>query len=282
MRHFRGLSLLLLCLSAVAQDEAPRSPSPSYPILVIKTNKGDIRVELWTDAAPNIVENFIGLADGTKEFTDPRSKEKVKRPYYDGLTFHRVIKGFMLQGGCPLGDGTGSPGYKLADEISATELGLDKIKAFSQQGPHPYLKPSVGSRADFQRKILIPLLKKLNINPQEIQGNQANIKKVQDAIFALTIKDVYELLGYKYTPGLKSRKHARGVLSMANSGPNTNGSQFFINLVATPHLDGKHTVFGKVISGMEVVDKIAEVQVGPQARPTEPITILSIRKVEAK
>ena len=123
------------------------------------TDRGPVRVELYPDKAPLTVANFVNLA---------------KRGFYDGLNFHRVIKDFMVQGGCPQGTGTGGPGYKFEDEAN--------------NGLH----------------------------------------------------------------------HERGVLSMANAGPNTNGSQFFITHVATPWLDGKHTVFGKVVDGMDVVDKVAQ------------------------
>lgn len=139
------------------------------------TSAGDFKVRLYDEKAPKTVANFVGLAEGTQEWTDPKTGQKVKRPFYDGLIFHRVIDGFMLQGGCPMGTGTGGPGYKFADEFGA---------------------------------------------------------------------------------GLQ---HDRpGLLSMANSGPNTNGSQFFITHVATPHLDGKHSVFGEVIEGMDVVNAIKQ------------------------
>ena len=124
-----------------------------------ETDRGPVRVELYPEKAPLTVANFVNLA---------------KRGFYDGLNFHRVIKDFMIQGGCPQGTGTGGPGYKFEDEAN------------------------------------------------------------------------------------NGVRHERGVLSMANAGPNTNGSQFFITHVATPWLDGKHTVFGKVVDGMDVVDKVAQ------------------------
>ena len=160
--------------------------------MLIKTNHGDIYVELFSDEAPLTVKNFIELAEGRRDFTDPKTGKTVRRPFYDGLIFHRVIKNFMLQGGCPKGDGTGGPGYQFEDEF----------------GP---------------------------------------------------------------------RAPTRGVLAMANSGPNTNGSQFFINLVDTPHLAGKHTVFGQVIKGMDVVDEIGIVPVGAGSKPIEDVMIISIR-----
>jgi peptidyl-prolyl cis-trans isomerase A (cyclophilin A) len=138
------------------------------------TSAGDLVVKLFPDKAPKTVENFLGLAEGTKEWTDPTSNQKVKRPLYDGTVFHRVIPDFMIQGGDPLGSGMGGPGYRFADEI--------------------------GPDNKFDR------------------------------------------------PGL---------LAMANAGPNTNGSQFFITEAPTPHLNRGHTIFGEVVKGYELVPKIA-------------------------
>src|SRR5512140_1458588 len=139
-----------------------------------KTSLGDMVVKLFPEKAPKTVENFVGLAEGTKEWKDPKSGQMVKKPLYDGTVFHRVIPQFMIQGGDPLGNGTGGPGYKFADEI----------------GPdNKFGKP--------------------------------------------------------------------GLLAMANAGPNTNGSQFFITEVPTPCLDKSHTIFGEVVKGGDLVPKIA-------------------------
>ena len=154
------------------------------------TSVGTFKVRLFAQEAPNTVENFVGLAEGTKEWTDPRTNRKVKQPYYDGIVFHRVIDGFMIQGGDPLGQGIGGPGYSFADEF------------------HP-----------------------------------------------------------------KLRHDKAGILSMANRGPNTNGGQFFITLAPTPHLDDRHTVFGEVVEGMDVVRIIGRTQTGPRDRPLKDITI---------
>jgi len=157
------------------------------------TSEGNFAVRLFDDLAPKTVENFVGLAEGTIEWTDPRTRQKSKAPYYNGTIFHRVIDGFMIQGGDPLGQGTGGPGYKFADEF------------------HP-----------------------------------------------------------------KAKHTKAGILSMANAGPNTNGGQFFITLDATPWLDNKHSVFGEVVDGMDVVKKIGSTKTGPGDRPAKPITIQSV------
>ena len=158
------------------------------------TSEGSFKVRLFDDLAPKTVDNFAGLAEGTKEFVDPKTGQKTKRPFYDGLVFHRVIEGFMIQGGDPLGTGTGGPGYKFGDEFSP-----------------------------------------------------------------------------------KARHSKPGILSMANAGPNTNGSQFFITLAATPWLDDKHSVFGEVVEGMDVVKKIGATATSkPNDKPLKPITIESL------
>jgi peptidyl-prolyl cis-trans isomerase A (cyclophilin A) len=159
----------------------------------LKTNRGDIVLNLFPNHAPKTVENFTGLAEGTKEYKDDAGRSGER--YYDGLGFHRVIDGFMIQGGCPLGTGTGGPGYTFADEFHP-ELGFTK----------PYL------------------------------------------------------------------------LAMANAGPGTNGSQFFITLGPTPHLNRRHSIFGEVAdqASRDVVDKIAAVRVGRGDRPVEPVVIESV------
>jgi peptidyl-prolyl cis-trans isomerase A (cyclophilin A) len=158
------------------------------------TTEGNFTVQLYDAEAPSTVANFVGLAEGTKEWTDPRTNKKTTAPYYDGIVFHRVIDGFMIQGGDPLGQGIGGPGYNFADEF------------------HPSL-----------------------------------------------------------------RHNKAGVLSMANRGPNTNGGQFFITLGPTPHLDDRHSVFGEVVSGMDVVKKIGSAPTGERDRPKKDIVIQTVK-----
>jgi peptidyl-prolyl cis-trans isomerase A (cyclophilin A) len=164
---------------------------------LFETTHGNFKVQLFPDRVPNTVANFVGLAEGTKEFTEAKTGTKAKRPYYNGLVFHRVIKDFMIQGGCPTGTGTGGPGYEFADEI---------------------------------------------------------------------------------TPANKHDKP--GKLSMANRGPNTNGSQFFITTVPTPWLDKGHTIFGEVVEGYDVVDAIGNTRTMPGDKPVEPIAIKTVTIVK--
>jgi peptidyl-prolyl cis-trans isomerase A (cyclophilin A) len=179
----------IVALGTTANDQEKKGPVYA----TLKTSMGDIVIQLFDDKAPKTVANFVGLATGTKEWIDPKTGEKVKRPLYSGTIFHRVIPGFMIQGGDPLGNGTGSPGYRFEDEFS------------------PELRHSKG-----------------------------------------------------------------GILSMANAGPNTNGSQFFITLAPTPHLDGRHSVFGVVIKGQEIVVAIGNVSRDFRDRPIKDVVVKEI------
>lgn len=161
---------------------------------IFETSMGNIVVRLLEKEAPKTVANFIGLAEGTKEFTNEATGKKEKRNYYDGLGFHRVIPQFMIQGGCPRGDGRGGPGYTFGDEF------------------HPSLRHSKA-----------------------------------------------------------------GKLSMANSGPGTNGSQFFITVAATPWLDNRHTIFGEVVEGQDVADKISNSPRDSSDRPKTPISLEKVK-----
>ena len=167
----------------------------------LHTNRGDIRIQLLPDHAPKTVRNFVELAEGGKEWRHPGTGATSKDPLYDGTTFHRVIPGFMIQGGDPVGSGMGGPGYQFADEFHP-ELQFDK----------PYL------------------------------------------------------------------------LAMANAGPNTNGSQFFVTVGATPWLNRKHTIFGEVAdaASRQVVDAIATTPTGPRDVPVQPVVVdsVSIERVQ--
>jgi peptidyl-prolyl cis-trans isomerase A (cyclophilin A) len=159
----------------------------------LRTNQGTVVIRLFPDHAPKTVRNFVELAEGGREWTDPNTGQTTTQKLYDGTIFHRVIPDFMIQGGDPLGSGRGGPGYKFGDEI------------------HPDLR--------FDRPYL---------------------------------------------------------LAMANAGPGTNGSQFFITVAPTPWLNGKHTIFGEVVQGADVVDVISRLKTGSQDRPVEDVTVDSV------
>ena len=182
------LAAFVFTVSVATTVNAQEKKGPVYATM--KTSMGDIVLRLFDDKAPKTVANFVGLATGTKEWTDPKTGQPTKRPLYNGTIFHRVIPDFMIQGGDPLGNGTGGPGYRFEDEFNS-EL----------------------------------------------------------------------------------RHSKTGILSMANSGPNTNGSQFFITVKPTPWLDGKHSVFGEVVKGQEVVTAIVNAPRGAREKPVKDVVL---------
>jgi cyclophilin family peptidyl-prolyl cis-trans isomerase len=165
----------------MAYDKSDYKEDIDRPVAVFETNMGTFEAELYAKECPETAWNFINLAEGRQETARGGN-------YFDGLSFHRIIDGFVIQGGCPFGNGTGGPGYRFKDEFDSS-----------------------------------------------------------------------------------LRHDGEGILSMANAGPGTNGSQFFITLGATPHLDDRHSVFGKVTEGLEVVQKIGKAKTGPMDKPVEDI-----------
>ncbi len=279
-----GLSAAAFLPLQASADEgkAPKKAAPkANPRAVIKTSMGSITIELFQDAAPETIRTFLGLAEGSGTFTDIRNKKQVtiSKPFYDGLGFHRVISGFMLQGGCPSGNGTGNPGFMFKDEMDAEALGLHKQTVIQAGRVHAWVA-GLG-RQYWQQSVLLPVIRKLKIDPAKLNTSKELQQKMQSTLETMTLKELYELQGYRYTKGLASRKPKKGSLALANAGPNTNGSQFFINLGPTPHLTGRHTVFAQVVEGMDVVEAIGKVPVNKMAgnKPIKPVTILSIRKV---
>jgi cyclophilin family peptidyl-prolyl cis-trans isomerase len=206
---------------------------------------------MWPDIAPKTVANFTGLAMGTKEWKDPNSGEMKKEPFYDGLTFHRVIDDFMIQGGCPKGDGTSGPGYTFEDECY--ELG-EELKGQI---------PNEEAALQIFQDVLIPYFQS---NAAPDSALITIVEQCQEQQSGRPMM-VHPVEWYKEKTGYTESLHARGTLKakvaygticMANAGPNTNGSQFFIvtKKAGADWLDGKHTVFGKVLTGMDVVHKI--------------------------
>ena len=259
--------LSAFCFILPALDDHPR--------VRMTTSAGDIVIELDTQVAPKTVANFIALAEGGT-VADGSLRN---RPFYDGLTFHRVIDNFMLQGGCPMGDGRGGPGYTFADEINAVSLGLDKEPAVKGGALHTQCQHM---QQQFMQHIIQPKMRERGVTPQTPADKQQEIfqEVLTEIDGKISLKAFYEAIGYRYNAELPpSLRPVRGVLCMANSGPNTNGSQFFINLVDTPHLTGKHTVFGKVVEGMDIVNAIGKVATGQGNKPVKPVVIEKIRLV---
>ncbi|MDA1000594.1 MAG: peptidylprolyl isomerase [bacterium] len=276
MRFLYTIFFVLFTLHPAFAVELKKE-NPDNPAVLMKTNLGDVYIELFPKAAPETVKNFIDLAEGRKEFTDIKTKQKVKRPYYDGIVFHRVIANFMIQGGSPLGNGIGGPGFKFKDEINAVRIGLDKLKVFETEDKiHPFLL--IRSQPEFQSIVLGPLVRKMGIKNQE--QFKSRLEEIKAKLTVMTLMEAYENLGFRYDKELPSIEPKKGAVAMANAGPNTNGSEFFINLKDTPWLAGKHTVFGKVIQGMSVVEKIGETPVNPALKPLKDMKIISIRVVK--
>ncbi len=215
------------------QNSTAKIPDKKAIYAVMDTNKGVIVLELFHENAPKTVQNFIDLAQG----------KKTGKPFYNGLVFHRVIPDFMIQGGDPQGNGSGGPGYNFEDEINAVSLGLDKVKLKDA--------PSFGRYA--QQAVI----KSMNIKSQtELNERIKEAEETLEKTKEMSVLDILHLSGYIYNEVLESKKATKGALAMANAGPNTNGSQFFINVIDTPHLDGLHTVFGQLVVGEDVASKI--------------------------
>ncbi|MDZ4726654.1 MAG: peptidylprolyl isomerase [Leptospira sp.] len=229
----------------VKKLETTNAKLPDKPAIyaIINSTAGDLVIELYADAAPKTVQNFIDLAQGEKEFQTDKGPEK--RPFYDGLKFHRVIKDFMAQGGCPRGDGTGGPGYKFDDEINGKSLGLDGIKVKDAPQYQTQLQRIVFSEFNIQSK-------------QDLEAKGQEVEAAYMEALELPVLEVLHRVGYRFNEVITSKTPVRGSLAMANAGPNTNGSQFFINQIDNMHLTGIHTVFGQLITGFEVLDRIIE------------------------
>lgn len=247
-------------------------------IAIISTNHGIIEAKLLEKTAPKTVANFVGLADGSKLLADDANPSSAK-PFYDGLIFHRVIPDFMIQGGCPLGNGMGGPGYTFEDEtytegkIATGPIQSEKtIEAVFTQVIVPHLRKTQGNSP-------IPMIAEITAAMRQ----KAGLKP----IIGYTIEEIAEALSFDeklYERGELNGTVDYGTLCMANAGPNTNGSQFFIvtRKEGVPHLNGKHTVFGEVLSGMEVAESIAAVETDDNDNPLEPVTIISVQIEEVK
>lgn len=270
-------ALMTITVELDGRNVSAEIENPSNPLLVMETTRGDLLLELLPAEAPATVDNFLGLASGTKPFIDPYTGVETMRPFYEGLVFHRVVGGFVIQAGSPDGSSAGGPGYTFADEINASSLGLDQMQLLDPEGyPNPVL--GIRSQQDFQQRVLEPLYAQMDITNKA--ALEARVGAVEDRLRTMTMKQANELLGYRYIESVQSRAPLRGVIAMANSGPDSNGSQFFITLADAPWLTGKHTVFGKVRAGFDTMDAIGKVRVDAQGRPQQDITILALRRID--
>ncbi|MEZ5491641.1 MAG: peptidylprolyl isomerase [Gammaproteobacteria bacterium] len=227
--------------------------SAENPLVVITSGAGNIYLELLEDEAPRNVQNFLALAEGELEITDRQSGQTFSPRYFDGMTFHRVIPGFLIQTGSPAENVFGEPAEILADEINASSLGLDRMPAVLADGSfNPILQLS--DREDLEEALLVPLYRTLGIESNgEIAERQYELDQ---HLRTLTIKQVYENQGYRYTEQHPTRPISRGTVALTNSGPNTNSAGFFISLVPAEWLNGRYTVIGRVVEGLDVVERI--------------------------
>lgn len=244
----------------------------------IDTSMGQIVVRLLDKDAPKTVENFIGLADGTKLLEEGDDIANAK-PFYDGLTFHRVIPDFMIQGGDPAGNGSGGPGYTFEDETyTKGEVITGKI-VDKERAEYVFERLVVPHLREHRGQSPIEFVATLFGKMQEAQGF--------DPMLDVTVEELAEALGHEdpiIGQGELINSVDYGTLCMANAGPDTNGSQFFIVTKngGTPWLNGKHTVFGVVLSGMDIAEAISTVPTKAQNLPEEPVIINSIRINEVK
>ncbi len=351
MNGYRLLAHILMGSLAVAflASCSKREPKVEELRAYMETSMGTIVIKLFEDATPKTVENFVGLAQGTKPWKAKGEAEEKLETFFDGLTFHRVIDDFMIQGGCPLGNGTGGPGYQFADEcyegelvplegaIENPEMGMlvfskvlrPHLQSHNWESPieevtnlfmemnrtrsaeplvgktveeiqslvgstekltrfQPTMHPLTGEIKDDQTaSIAFQQLIRRHISENETPAEEVDelFKQIQaaqslDSLKGKTIEEIKSITGIDEDleqPKLLG-KVEYGTLCMANSGPDTNGSQFFIvtKKDGCPWLNGKHTVFGEVIEGMEVAEAIQKVDKDASDKPTEPVTIVKI------
>lgn len=272
------LALFLLCASALTcadlSSATQAMEDPSHPLILMRTSRGDIYIELFPESAPGNVANFIALSEGRVNMTDIDTGQTLAPHYYDGKTFHRVIRNYLVQSGASSTAQGPRLEYFLEDEINARDLGLNGIKILDETGaPNAWL--NLQKDVDFQTEILQPLYQKLDIrSPDQVEARQYELHKL---LSEMSLQQAYENQGYQFNNRLPARLPVRGSVAMANSGPNTNQSEFFITLIDSPWLAGKATIIGEVIEGMEIVDRIDQAAVlrGESSTPT-PTTITMI------
>ena len=232
----------------------------SNPLMLLSTSLGDIYIELFKVEAPNNVDNFLALAHGEIEFTEKDSGNTFYPRYFDGMQFHRVIPNMLIQAGSPQYHPLGMPRRILADEINADVLGLGEQPVLNEFGEFNSLL-NISDQSNFRDELLEPILQHLRIDSDSELTNRQY--EIYDFIANLTIKQAYELGGYTYNSDLTTRRITRSIVALANSGPNSNGPEFFIATSDLPWLNGKHTVIGKVVEGMETVDAINRTEIDP-------------------
>ncbi len=254
-------ALTLLYSSAVLADTATAIAAmadQSNPLIEFRTSKGLIYIELFSEEAPKNVSQIVALINGEVELIDENTQSTFKPFYYNGLIFHKVVPGFIVQTGSPNLSPVGAPKTLLEDEINAGALGLGSETVLRPDGStNPLL--NLVSEEEFATNVLRPLYQDMAIT--DASAVLARQEAILSRLQSLTIKQLYELQGYRYLNNRFSHSNLRGTVALANSGPNTNTPEFFINLTDSPWLDGKHTVIGSVVEGFDVVEAIGSIEI---------------------
>ncbi len=273
-----GLCLLVFCHGASADlDSAVAAmEDPSNPLVEFNTSQGTLYIELFAEEAPINIKQFLALIDGEFGLEDETTGTIYTPRYFNGMIFHKTVTNTLIQTGSPALSPVGGPPNLLPDEINGAALGLASDKVLSSTG-------QVNSRLniidldDFTAQILIPLYQEMNIT------NADQVLAQQNAILArlntMTVQQLYELQGYDYIDNRFSHSNLAGTVALANNGPNTNGPEFFINLLDAPWLDGKHTVIGSVIEGFDVAQTIGSAELIAVAPTRSTAVIYSARRV---
>lgn len=254
-----------------ALDASTGMENPRNPLVLIQTTQGDIYLELFPEAAPQNVQRFLDLAEAQLPVPGSDGRPAALH-YYDGLTFHRVIRDTLIQAGAPERANRQRPARAVADEINARGLGLEQQRLLDVNGkPHPWL--NLGGQDDFKRDVLVPLYRDMNITDENTlrPRQQAVLQRLQ----AMNLLQFHEMLGYRYDGGLPSRRPGRGSVMMVNRGPGTNDGEFFIALENMPWLIGSSTVIGRVASGINVVEQISQ-------RPAASTRIFQVRQTNTQ
>jgi len=278
------LKPLLFALAVIAHPESHADyasarlamEDSSNPLMLVSTSAGPIYIEMLPAEAPENVARFIEFTVGEVPLIETDSTLTASPRYYNGSQFHRVIPNFIIQAGSPEHNAHGRPRDYLADEINASALGLDRLPVILQAGEiNPIL--NTDSQQEFASRVLEPLYRQLGIDsPEQLETEESAII---DALQSLTVMRLYEYEGYRYQNRYPTRAITRGIVALANDGPNRNGPEFFISLSDAPWLDGRYTVIGRVIEGMETADSIGDKPIQPVNPDPESTRIYSIRKL---
>jgi len=275
-----ALALVLLWGPSLHADQRTATAAmenQDNPLMLLSSSQGPIYIELLPDEAPQNVQRFLELAAGEVEFIDSAANTRFTPRYYDGMRFHRVLPGFVIQTGSPNYHPLGSPDPLLDDEINAFSLGLDRLPILAEDGSvNPVL--NVGSQQQFGDRVLSHLYAEMGIDSvDELESRQSDVLQT---LRGLTVMRLYEQEGYEYQNQFPTRSISRGTVVLANDGPNRNGPEFFIALADANWLNGRYTVIGRVTEGMDVADQIGSTAVDAQAFDPRSTMIYSLRRID--